>query len=118
MSNILKAKKGDIQVLVNPLTKQFELIQPHNLQLTIDKLGVKKLGALLLEHEQRITTLEKENKKLNEEYLKFKDDTLKTQSDNLILFNKMNNTIETLLKKVNKLENEVSTLLSMNTNKE
>lgn len=118
MSSILKAKKGDIQVLVNPLTKQYELIQPANLQLNLDKLGVKKLGSLLVEHEQRINQLENENKKLNEEYLKFKDEALKNQSDNLILFNKMNNTIETLLKKVNKLENEVSTLLSMNTNKE
>ena len=115
MSNTtFKAKKGDIQVLVNPLTKQFELIQPTNLQLNLEKLGVKKLGSFLLEHEQRIIKLENENKKLNEEYLKFKDETLKNQSDNLILFNKMNNTIETLLKKVNKLENEVSTLLSIN----
>lgn len=112
--NIIKAKKGDIQVLVNPLTRQFELISPSNLLVIIDKVGVKKLGVVLLEHEQRINELTNENKKLNEEYLKFKDEALKNQSDNLILFNKMNNTIETLLKKVNKLENEVSTLLSIN----
>lgn len=54
-------------------------------------------------------------KKLNEaeaELTKQKAENLKIQSENLALFNKMNNTIETLIKKVSKLENSVSTLLS------
>ena len=114
MSNIFKAKKGDIQVLVNPLTKQFEFIQPHNLQVEVPKLGVKKLGSLLSEQEDRITKLEKENENLKNENLKLQEEILKNQSDNLSLFNKMNNTIDILVKKINKLENEVSTLLSIN----
>lgn len=54
--------------------------------------------------------------KLKLDYLKLKDEYLKTQSDNLMLFNKMNNTIDTLVKKVSKLENTVATLLSTSKN--
>lgn len=54
--------------------------------------------------------------KLKLDYLKLKDESLKTQSDNLMLFNKMNNTIDTLVKKVSKLENTVATLLSTSKN--
>lgn len=109
----LKAKKGQIQVLVNPLTKQFELIDPANLIVYVDKVGTKKLGVSLAEHEEKINKLTEDYTKLKEEYLKFKDEALKNQSGNLMLFNKMNNTIDTLVKKVNALENEVATLLSM-----
>lgn len=111
--NILKMKKGDIMVLVNPVTKQTEWVSPSNLLINVNG-SLKKLGVVLEENQRHIEDLENENKKLKEEYLKLQDDVLKTQSDNLSLFNKMNNTIETLLKKVNKLENEVSTLLSIN----
>lgn len=54
--------------------------------------------------------------KLKLDYLKLKDESLKAQSDNLMLFNKMNNTIDTLVKKVSKLENTVATLLSTSKN--
>lgn len=126
MSNIIKAKKGFIQVLVNPLTKQFELIDPSDLNIIVGRIENGKvksgspysLGLFLSKKDLEIQNLKEDYKKLNEEYLKFKDDSLKAQSDNLILFNKMNNTIETLLKKITKLENEVTTLLSINTNKE
>lgn len=109
----IKAKKGQIQVLVNPLTKQFELIDPANLVVYVDKVGTKKIGVIVSEHEEKVTQVIKNYEALKEEYLKFKDEALKNQSDNLMLFNKMNNTIDTLVKKVNALENEVATLLSM-----
>ena len=54
--------------------------------------------------------------KLKLDYLKLKDESLKTQSDNLMLFNKMNNTIDTLVSKYSELKNEVTTLLSNNGN--
>ena len=108
MSNI-KCKKGDITVLVNPFTKQTEWVNPYNLPIYVDN-EKRLLGDVIKEHDK----LKKEMKELNNELLKFKDDSLKIQSDNLTLFNKINNTIEILLNRINKLENEVSTLLSMN----
>lgn len=108
MSNI-KCKKGDILVLLNPVTQQKEWVNPYNLPIYVDN-EKRLLGDVIKEHDE----LKKEMKELNNELLKFKDDSLKIQSDNLTLFNKMNNTIEILLNKINKLENEVSTLLSMN----
>ena len=54
---------------------------------------------------------------LKAEYLKTKEENLKLQSENLLLFNKLNNNQEILVKKINKLENSVATLIS-NTNNE
>lgn len=108
MSNI-KCKKGDILVLLNPVTQQKEWVNPYNLPIYVNN-EKRLLGDVIKEQDE----LKKEIKDFNNEYLKFKEDVLASQTDNLSLFNKMNNTIETLLKKVNKLENQVSTLLSIN----
>lgn len=122
--NNIKCKKGDIQVLINPITKQTEWQNPSNIYIYIGKVdcnenGQKRvfsgtpmqLGVFLSEKDEEI----KHFKEIEADYLKLKDDFLKMQSEYLQLFNKMNNNQEILVNKVVKLENSVTTLLSIQT---
>ena len=122
--NNIKCKKGDIQVLINPITKQTEWQNPSNIFIYIGKVdynenGQKRvfsgtpmqLGVFLSEKEEEIQHF----KEIEADYLKLKDDYLKMQSEYLQLFNKMNNNQEILVNKVVKLENSVTTLLSIQT---
>lgn len=82
--NNLKIKKGDIQVLVNPLTKQCEWVNPSNIEINIGKVDYtetgkkvtsgspKKIGIYLSEKEKEIKDLQEENKELRNELSKFK----------------------------------------------
>ena len=83
--NNLKGKKGDLQVLVNPLTKQSEWCSPSDLAILVGKVdytsgGQKKvtsaapktLGVLLSEQQAQVKELQKENAELRNELAKFK----------------------------------------------
>ena len=82
--NNLKIKKGDIQVLVNPLTKQCEWVNPSNIEINIGNVDYtetgkkvtsgspKKIGIYLSEKEKEIKDLQEENKELRNELSKFK----------------------------------------------
>lgn len=81
----LKAKRGDIQILVNPLTKQYEYISPSNLEILVGKVITNenkktvvsaipiKLGVFLSEKEKEISGLSDEISKLNNKFTKLED---------------------------------------------
>ena len=89
-----------IHICVNKARNQYADIEAKNVNIT----DAYTLGDLL-----------KDFKEIEADYLKLKDDYLKMQSEYLQLFNKMNNNQEILVNKVVKLENSVTTLLSIQT---
>ena len=89
-----------IHICVNKKRNQYEDIEANKVNIT----DTYTLGDLL-----------KDFKEIEADYLKLKDDYLKMQSEYLQLFNKMNNNQEILVNKVVKLENSVTTLLSIQT---
>lgn len=83
--NNLKCKKGDIQVLVNPATKQTEWQNPSNIYIYIGKVDYnengqkrvfsgtpKQLGVFLSEKEDEIQKLKEEVKALKEFKVSYK----------------------------------------------
>lgn len=85
MSNVFKAKKGDIQVLVNPLTRQCVWVNPSNLDIYVGKVVMnddcqkkvvsaspKQLGVILSELAAENKELRESNKDLKNELAKFK----------------------------------------------
>ena len=90
MSNI-KIKKGDIQVLLNPLTKQCVWISPSNLEVYVGNVVLnedckkkvvsatpKQLGVVISELTTENKELKEQNKELKNELSKFKASYKKT----------------------------------------
>ena len=79
----------------------------------LNKARAKKVNDLIITEDGRtVAQVLKENSDLKADYLKLKDEHYKQASENLQLFNKIINNQEVLIKKVSKLENQVTTLLS------
>lgn len=89
--NNLKTKKGDIQILVNPLTKQFEFISPSNLEILVGTVVLndtgkkkvvsaapKQLGVVISELTAENKELKEKNKELKNELSSFKASYKKT----------------------------------------
>ena len=96
----MKYEGNLIHVCVNKARNQYADIEAKNVNIT----DTYTLGDLLNDF-----------KKIEADYLKLKEECLKMQSDYLQLFSKVNNNQEILVNKVVKLENSVSTLLSIQT---
>ncbi len=79
----------------------------------LNKQRAKKVADLIVtEDGTTLGQVLEDYTKLKADYLKLKDEQYKQQSENLQLFNKIINNQEVLIKKVAKLENQVTTLLS------
>lgn len=79
----------------------------------LNKQRAKKVADLIVtEDGTTLGQVLEDYSKLKADYLKLKDEQYKQQSENLQLFNKIINNQEVLIKKVAKLENQVTTLLS------
>lgn len=64
---MVKGKKGDIEVLADPITGAKIYIAPKNLKIAYGNGQYKEIGSILTDHEekiQKIKTLEEENLKL------------------------------------------------------
>lgn len=72
----------------------------------------KTEDVIITEDGMTVKELVKGYLELKAEYLKTKDENLKLQSQNLELFNKLNNTLDTLVGKYSEMKNTVATLLS------
>lgn len=90
----MKCKKGDIQQLVNPLTKQTEWVNPSNIYIFIGKVDLnevgqkrvfngtpKQLGVFLSEKETEIQTLKEQLKETKDALATFKAQYKKTMRD-------------------------------------
>lgn len=80
----------------------------------LERRNLKKSDQMVIDLDgTTLGQLKKEHEELKADYLKLKDEFLKAQSENLQLFNKLNNNQEVLIRKLSKLENSVATLLSI-----
>lgn len=80
----------------------------------LERRNLKKVDQMVIDLDgTTLGQLKKEHEDLKADYLKLKDEFLKIQSENLQLFNKLNNNQEILIRKLSKLENSVTTLLSI-----
>lgn len=90
-------------------TRTYNSLKDEKLQ----RGNVKKFEDVVINDDGlTIKALVKDFTQTKQDFLKFEDEALKSQSENLQLFNKMNNTLEILSRKIEKLENAVSLLLS------
>lgn len=81
----------------------------------LERAKIKKVEDVVVSEDgTTIGDLLKENINLKQENLKLNDALLKSQSENIQFFNNLNNANRLLLDKVVRLENQVSTLLSIN----
>ena len=79
--------------------------------------NIKKMEDVIIREDGlTVGQLIKENDELKNDYLKLQEEFLKYKTETLALFNKLNNNQEILVRKVNKLENSTATLLSNNSN--
>ena len=78
--------------------------------------NIKKMEDVIIREDgHTVGQLIKENDELKNDYLKLQEEFLKYKTETLALFNKLNNNQEILVRKVNKLENSTATLLSNTT---
>lgn len=81
----------------------------------LERAKIKKVEDVVVSDDgTTIGDLLKENINLKQENLKLNDELLKSKTENIKLFNNLNNANRLLLDKVVRLENQVSTLLSIN----
>ncbi len=98
--------KGDLTILVDPITQTKQYVSPDNLLIQVGK-EKKKLSVVLSEYEKNITDLSIKYTKLNEEFLNLKSKYIQNQSEQL-------ESLNIFTKKIEALENEVNALLSVN----
>ena len=84
--------------------------------LKLQRGNIKKMEDVIIREDGlTVGQLIKENDELKNDYLKLQEEFLKYKTETLALFNKLNNNQEILVRKVNKLENSTATLLSNTT---
>lgn len=82
----------------------------------LQRSNIKKMEDVIIREDGlTVGQLIKENDELKNDYLKLQEEFLKYKTETLALFNKLNNNQEILVRKVNKLENSTATLLSNTT---
>lgn len=82
----------------------------------LQRSNIKKMEDVIIREDGlTVCQLIKENDELKNDYLKLQEEFLKYKTETLALFNKLNNNQEILVRKVNKLENSTATLLSNTT---